>query len=167
MSNMTNFMENTLVDVFLRGQSATINTRTLSWSTAPTLYVGLFTASTDPELGTSGFTEVSTSGTGYARAGFGTGTPSAAVAMALTVMKSTQNDNVASTGTGGQTSNTNAVTFPAPVGSNWGTVTGFFIIDTASGAGNVLFYGTFTGKAVNAGDAAPAFNAAAMTVTFA
>lgn len=41
MSNMTNFLENTLVDVLLRGQSATINSKTLSWSAAPTFYVGL------------------------------------------------------------------------------------------------------------------------------
>lgn len=44
MSQMCNFLENTLVDVLFRAQSATINAKTLSWSLAPTYYVGLIVA---------------------------------------------------------------------------------------------------------------------------
>jgi hypothetical protein len=37
----TDFAKNKLQDLMFRGQSATINGKTLSWSAAPTLYVGL------------------------------------------------------------------------------------------------------------------------------
>lgn len=154
MSQMSNFLENTLVDVLLRGQSATINGKTLSWSAAPTLYVALFTAApTDA----GGGTEVT--GGAYART---------AVTASLVNFAGTQAaaSTTASTGTGGQTSNNGAIAFPAPTAA-WGVVTSFGIFDALTG-GNLLLYGTLnTSKTVNSGDAAPQFNAAALTVTFA
>jgi len=69
-------------------------------------------------------------------------------------------------GTGGQTSNNGAITFPSPTAS-WGTVTHFGIFDAAS-SGNLLFHGALTAsKTINSGDAAPSFQAAQLAVTFA
>jgi hypothetical protein len=72
----------------------------------------------------------------------------------------------ASSGTGGQTANAVAVTFPAPTAA-WGVVTHFGIWDAAS-AGNLLFQGALTTpKTINSGDAAPTFAIGALTVTLA
>ena len=154
MSQMSNFLENTLVDVLFRGQPATVNGKTLSWSAAPTLYVALYTvAPTDA----GGGTEVT--GGSYARA---------AVAASLANFAGTQAaaSTVASSGTGGQTSNNAAIIFPAPTAA-WGAVVAFAILDAAT-AGNLLFFGNLTiAKTVNNGDAAPQYNPAALTVTFA
>lgn len=59
--------------------------------------------------------------------------------------------NVAS---GGATENSDAITFPAASGGNWGTVTHIAIVDSAShGAGNVIWHGVLTAsKVVNDGD---------------
>ena len=154
MSQMTDFLENTLVDVLLRGRSATINGKTLSWSVAPTLYLALFTAA---PADAGGGTEVT--GGSYARA---------AVACSLANWAGTQSagSTLASSGTGGQTSNNAAIAFPAPT-ANWGTITHFAIMDAASG-GNMLLWGALTqSKTVNNGDAAPQFNTAQLTLTFA
>jgi hypothetical protein len=70
----------------------------------------------------------------------------------------------ASSGTSGQTSNNNSITFPSPT-ANWGTITGFCVMDASSG-GNLLIYAPLTvSKTVNNGDAAPSFAAAALTYT--
>jgi len=164
MSSMSNFLENALVDLILRGQTQTINGKTISWSAAPLYYVALYT--TLPDEANAGGVEVS--GGSYARVGFGTGTPSAATAASLSLMAGTQAaaSTTASTGTGGQTSNNNAVTFPAPT-ANWGSIVGFGILDQPTG-GNALFLTTLgTPKTVNNGDPAPAFNAGQLTITFA
>ncbi len=57
----------------------------------------------------------------------------------------------------GAKANGTAITFPAPT-ANWGVVVGFFIADVASGAGNILAWGSITpNKTVNNGDPAPSF----------
>lgn len=146
MAGMSDYLENKLVDFLFRGQALS----------NPVIYVGLYTAAPSDA---GGGTEVSTSSTGYARV-----KAAAGGSMALTDWKSTQNDNVASTGTGGQTSNTNAVTFGSPTG-NWGTITHFGIFDAVSG-GNLLFWAALSqSKTVNNGDAAPSFAAGQLTVT--
>jgi hypothetical protein len=72
---------------------------------------------------------------------------------------------VASTGTGGQTSNNAAITYPAPT-ANWGTVFGFALYD-ASSAGNAwLTAPLITPQDVLNGQAAPSFAVASLTVTF-
>lgn len=103
------------------------------------------------EAGT--FTEPS--GGGYARV---------SLASSLANWAGTQaaGSTVASTGTGGTTSNNAALTFPAPTG-NWGLLYGFFGSDALT-AGNIWKYAALTTpKNVNSGDAAPSFAAAALT----
>lgn len=70
----------------------------------------------------------------------------------------------ASTGTGGQTSNNSAITFPAPT-ANWGFVWGVAIYD-ASSSGNLWIWAPLgTVKTVNNGDAAPSISAGNFTYT--
>lgn len=139
----SDYLENKFIDWLLRGQSFT----------APTnVYVALFTAAPSDA---GGGTEVS--GGSYARV---------QVASALANWAGTQGagTTAASSGTGGQTSNNGAVTFPAPT-ANWGVVTHFGIFDASSG-GNLLYWAPLTvSKTVNNGDAAPSFAAGALTIT--
>jgi hypothetical protein len=141
---MSDYLENRLVDQLFRGQAA---------PTTSTLYVGLLTAAPSD---TGGGTEVS--GGSYARV---------AVTSSYTNWAGTQSaaSTVASTGTGGQTSNNAAITFPSP-SATWGTVTHFGIYDAAS-AGNLLFWGALTiSKTINQADTVT-FPAASLSVTFA
>lgn len=144
MSAMSDYLENALVDQLFRGQSA---------PTTSTLYVGLLTAAPSDS---GGGTEVS--GNSYARV---------SVASSLANWAGTQGagTTVASSGTSGQTSNNNAVTFPTPAGT-WGTVTHFGIWDAATN-GNLLFYGTLTiAKTINQADTVT-FPAGSLSITFA
>ena len=144
MSAMSNYLENALVDQLFRGQSA---------PTTSTLYVGLLTAAPNDA---GGGTEVS--GGSYARV---------SVSSSLANWAGTQSagSTVASSGTGGQTSNNAAITFPTPT-AGWGTVTHFGIYD-ASTSGNLLFYGELTiAKTINEADTVT-FPAASLSITFA
>ncbi len=146
MSAMSNYLENKLVDHIFRAQS---------FSAPATLYVALFTSAPSDS---GGGTEVS--GGNYARA---------SVTSSLANWAGTQSagSTTASSGTGGQTSNNGAITFNAPSGANWGTVTHFGIFDAAS-SGNLLFHGALTApKTINDGDSAPSFQTAQLAVTFA
>lgn len=138
---MSDYLEGKLIDAFLRGQAYTMPT---------TVYVGLATTTgSDAACGTE------VTGGSYARV---------SVASSLTNWAGTQSagSTTASTGTGGTTSNNNAITFPAPTAS-WGTVTEFCVFD-ASTAGNLLFRAALTtSKTINNGDAAPSFAAGALT----
>lgn len=115
-----------------------------------TTYVALATtAGSDAACGTE------VTGGSYARV---------AVTSSLANWAGTQSagSTTASTGTGGQTSNNNVITFPAPT-ANWGQVTEFCVFD-ASTAGNLLFRAALTtAKTINNGDAAPSFAAGALT----
>ena len=145
MAAMSDYLENKLVDLTLRGQAFT----------APaTLYFGLHTSATTDA---GGGTEVT--GGSYARK---------AVTASLANFAGTQAaaSTTASSGTGGVTSNNGLIDFPAPT-ANWGTVTHWSVWD-ASTAGNMLYHGALTtSKTVNNGDAAPSFAAAALVLTFA
>lgn len=141
MAALTNFAENKLIDALLRAQAI---------GTPATWHVGLFTAAPSD---TGGGTEVS--GGSYARV---------AVTASLANFAGTQSagSTTASSGTGGTSSNNNAITFPAPT-ANWGVVTHFGLFD-ASSAGNLWIYAALTvSKTINNGDAAPSFAAAALT----
>lgn len=144
MAGKSDYLENKIIDHVFRGRSFTAPTQ---------LWVGLLTAApTDA----SGGTEVS--GGSYARATPGVNSD--------TAWKATQGGTPASasSGTGGQTSNPAALTFPAPT-ANWGVVTHFGIYD-ASSAGNLLYWAALTvAKTINNGDAAPSFAIDALTVT--
>ena len=112
---LSDYGENKLVDALLRGQSI---------GTPATWYIALFTTTcTDAGPGT----EVSTSGTAYARQ---------PVTASLANWAGTQGagTTVASSGTGGTTSNNNAITWSASTAS-WGTVTSVGWMD-ASSSGN-------------------------------
>lgn len=144
MSAMSDYLENKLVDHIFR--SATFAAPT-------TLAVGLLTAAPSDA---GGGTEVS--GNSYARV---------ALNPSDTNWKSTQNTATAgnSSGTGGQTKNAVAITFPTPSG-NWGTVSHFGIYDATSG-GNLLFYGSLTiSKTINQSDTV-SFPVDSLTITFA
>ena len=145
MSAMSDYLENKLVDLILRGQTFT---------PPATVYVSLHTSATTDA---GGGTEVT--GGNYARA---------AVTSSLANWAGTQSagSTTASSGTGGATSNNAAIPFNAP-NANWGTITHFGIWD-ASTAGNLLLHGALTtAKTVNNGDAAPSFAIAALSLTFA
>lgn len=145
MSAMSDWLENGLVDFILRNQALTLPAN---------LHFALFTAAPSDS---GGGTEVT--GGSYARV---------SVARSLANFAGTQSagSTTASTGTGGVTSNNNAITFPAPT-ANWGVVTHWGVFDAASG-GNLVFHGALTtSKTVNNGDAAPSFPAASFVLTFA
>lgn len=130
MAAATDYLENRLVDWLLRGQSFT---------PPSTTYVALFTTATTDA---GGGTEVS--GGGYARV---------AIASSLTNWAGTQapGSTTASSGTGGQTSNNNTITFPQAT-ANWGTITHFALFDASTG-GNMLIHGALTqAKQIDAGD---------------
>lgn len=144
MSAMSDYLENKLVDQIFRAQA---------FSFPATLHVGLLTAAPSDS---GGGTEVT--GGSYARA---------SVTASLANFAGTQGagTTVASSGTGGQTSNNATISFATPTAS-WGTVTHFGIYDAAS-AGNLLFWGALTiSKTINQGDTVT-FPAASLSVTFA
>jgi hypothetical protein len=144
MAGISDYLENKLIDFLFRAQS---------YSPPATLYFGLLTAAPSD---TGGGTEVS--GGAYARVG---------VTASLANFAGTQSagSTSASSGTGGQTSNNGAITFPSPSGANWGSVTHMGLYD-ASTSGNLLAWVALTTpKTVNDGDAAPSFAAAAFTFT--
>jgi hypothetical protein len=144
MSALSDYLENKLIDHIFRSGSFA----------APTaLHIALLTAAPSDS---GGGTEVS--GNNYARV---------ALNPSDTNWKSTQNTATAgaSTGTGGQTKNAVAITFPTPSG-NWGTVSHFGIYDAASG-GNLLFHGALTiAKTINQSDTV-SFPADSLTITLA
>lgn len=151
MSAMSDFLENKLIDFLFRAQALGITGGTAAAGTGPAnLYVALLTAAPSD---TGGGTEVT--GGSYARV---------TVASSLANWAGTQSagSTTASSGTGGTTSNNNAITFPAP-SANWGSVTHVAIYD-ASSSGNLLAWSALTTpKTVNNGDPAPSFAAGALT----
>lgn len=142
----SDYLSNKLIDFIFRGQSFTF---------PATLYAALFTAAPG---NAGGGTEVG-GGVGYARV---------AIAGSLANWSGTQSagSTTASTGTGGQISNNNAITFGTPSGS-WGTVAWVGYYDASSG-GNLIFWAALAApKTVSPGVSAPSFPAAAQKITFA
>lgn len=144
MAAWSNFAENKLIDWFFRAQAIGITGATAAAGTGPAnLYIGLHNGTAlgaTPDAGT--FTEVS--GANYGRA---------TVVSSLANWAGTQGagTTVASSGTGGTTSNNNAITFATP-SATWGTVTGVGVFDAVTG-GNLLFYSDLTAsKTINASD---------------
>ena len=139
---LTDYAENKVLDALMRGQAIGAPA---SW------YVGLDTVACSE---TGGGTEVS--GGSYARV---------AVAGSLAAWAGTQSagSTTASSGTGGTTSNNAAITFPAPT-APWGGVVSFRLWDAASGGNAWLCQALSVAKTINSGDAAPAFNAGALTI---
>lgn len=122
-TSLSDYMENKLVDVLFRGTA-------FSETVPATYYVALYTAAcTDAAAGTE------VAGGSYARA---------AVSRAAASWVGTHGSATGvSTGTSGTISNALAITFPAAT-ADWGLVTHWGIIDTASGAGNLILCTTMT-----------------------
>lgn len=144
MSQASDYLENQLIDHLFRGAT---------FAKPSTIYFALFTAAPSDS---GGGTEVS--GGSYARV---------AITPSNTNFNATQGGTSgASSGTGGNTTNAVAITFPAPTAS-WGTVTHYAVFDASSG-GNLLIWGALnTSKTINNGDAAPSFSAGNLSVTVA
>lgn len=104
------------------------------------IYVGLFTAAPSDS---GGGTEVS--GGSYAR------------------VQVTQDDAswAAPSGTPSSTSNSAAVTFPAPT-ANWGTISHFGIFDASSGGNLIAWAALAASKTINNGDSSPSYAAGAL-----
>lgn len=129
-TDMSDYLENKLIDHVFRGQAYTAPT---------TIYFALFTSACSDS---SGGTEVS--GGSYARA-------SLAASLANWAGTQSAGSTVASSGTGGTTSNNGVVTFATP-SAGWGTVTHLGIYDAVS-AGNLLICRALTvSKTINSGD---------------
>lgn len=142
----SDYLANKLIDFIWRGQSFTF---------PATMYEALLTAAPS---NAGGGTEVG-GGIGYARV---------SITGSLANWAGTQSagSTSASSGTGGLTSNNNPITFPSPTGT-WGAV-GWSAEYDASSSGNLLFWAPLSAtKTVNSGASAPAFPAAARTITFA
>lgn len=137
--SLSDYTENKIVDLLLRAQV---------FSAPVTINIGLSTAAcTDSSVGTE------VTGGAYARV---------AVTSALTAWAGTQGagTTVASSGTGGITSNNAVVTFPTP-SAGWGLVTHFFAHDGT----NLIFCQALTvAKTINSGDTV-SFAVAAITLT--
>lgn len=138
--SFSNFLENKLLDQLLGG---------VAYTFPATIYIGLATAISGD--GTT-FTEVSTSGTGYAR---------------ITVTANQTNFPAA---VSGSTSNGVAFSFPTAT-TAWGTIVAFGVFDSGTvGSGNLLLWGDIvvsgvpTPKAIGAGDTA-SFGINGLTVT--
>ena len=125
-----NATENSLIDWFLRGQT---------YTPPATVYIALATtAGSDAACGTE------VSGGSYARA---------SIASSLTNWAGTQSSGstVASSGTGGLTSNNIAINFATP-SAGWGTVVEFCAMSASTG-GTLLFRNALTtSKTINSGD---------------
>jgi hypothetical protein len=153
------YLQNSLlVDNLLRSKAFTQLTN---------VYVALYTTCPAAPTSSNPGTEVNPNGTAYQRVAVSIGSGGS--------WNPTQGGGGtgASTGTGGQTSNVSQLTFPTPSGSNWGTVNCWGLFDvqctssTVCGNGNLLIWGTITTpQAINVGQAAPYFAAAALTITW-
>jgi hypothetical protein len=144
MSQMSDYLENKLIDHVFRATSFTMPSA---------LYVALFTAAPSDS---GGGTEVT--GGSYARVN---------LAPSVSNWKSTNGTTSgASSGTGGQTSNASIITYPVP-SANWGTITHFAIFDAVT-TGNMLLWGSLTTpKTVNNGDGAPTWPVDQLAIVFA
>jgi hypothetical protein len=120
--------------------------RTATFAKPSSCWIGLFTAAPSDA---GGGTEVSTAGTNYARVDAGVGDSSWA----------------ATSGGSGLTSNLAAITFPDPLGNNWGTVTHFAIFDSPVGGTMRRWSPLVAPKLITAGDLAPVFPIGGLTVT--
>jgi len=134
MANMSDFLENALIDHLFRATAYT----------APaTLYIALSSGTLSDASTGAAMSEVT--GGAYAR---------------VSIVSSTANwystngtTSGASSGTGGTTSNVAAINFPTAT-ADWGTVQSVAITDTqGTGAGQILFWGPLTSsKVVSNGD---------------
>lgn len=144
---MSDYLSNKLIDRLMRAQSFTF---------PASMYARLFTVL---PTNAGGGTEVV--GASYSRP---------AIAGTTTAWSGTQSagSTSASTGSSGRISNNAALSFAAPPsGEDWGDVEGAGLQDAAS-AGNLLFWGAFTGgtQTLVGGTSAPSFEPNTLAITF-
>ena len=138
----SDYLENQLIDHIFRGAT---------FAKPAALYLALFTAAPSDA---GGGTEVT--GGGYTRVN---------LAPSNTNWNATQGGTSGnSAGSGGQTSNAVAITFPAP-SANWGTVTHFAIMDAVTGGNYLIWDVLAASRTILSGDPAPSFLAGALQVT--
>lgn len=131
---------------YLETQLGTHLLRTSSWVKPTEIWVVLFT--TLPNDDGTGFVEVSTSGTGYARIQNGPGDAFW----------------TAPTAGNGEFSNVSVIQYATPTGT-WGSVVGFGLFDQLN---NLLIHSAFAqALVVGLGDPAPGFKAGGLKVRFA
>jgi len=150
---MSDWLENKVVDSSLRGQPFPVTS---------IAYLGVLTAAPNDAngSGTEVIASAAPAGTGYARV-----KTCAGASQALTDWKSTQGDDLVSTGTTANTKNSLTLTLPAPGNTAWGLCTHWGLWDSPSG-GNLLWWGALSAqKNVGAGDAAPVFNPLSISIT--
>jgi hypothetical protein len=142
MANMTNYLENKLIDFLFRGAA---------FSAPSTLYIALCTAS--PTDASTGSTITEISGGNYARQSITSNT---------TNWSTTNSDNAAtSSGATGTTTNSVSVTWS---GVTWsGTVTSLAICDSLTG-GNVLFYSNLVSSVIIASGDSISFGINALSI---
>jgi hypothetical protein len=137
----TDFLENKIIDHLFRATT---------WTKPAALYLALFTS---PPSDSGGGTEVI--GGAYTRVAF---PPSD------TNWTATQGGTTgASSGTGGQTTNALAITFPAPT-ANWGTVTHFAVMDASVGGNMLIWDALVASRTILSGDPAPSFPIGALAI---
>jgi hypothetical protein len=142
MANMSNYLENKLVDFLFRG---------VAFSAPSTLYIALCTASPTDDSTGSTITEVS--GGNYVRQSYTSNT---------TNWSTTNADNAAtSSGTTGTTTNSVSIAW---TGVTWaGTVTSVAVCDSLTG-GNVLFYANLAANVTVASGDSISFGINALSV---
>lgn len=140
-ASATNYQTQKFLDLLLKGTAYTPPT---------SLWIALFTTTNTIGYNGSGFVEVSTSGTAYAREEIST---SVVGWTGPTV-----------DGNNFYYANTADIVWEVPT-ANWGTVTGLGLYD-ASTAGNLLYFAQLsTSKTVSLGDGAPRIQAGAMRIS--
>lgn len=140
---LTDYTENLAVDNLLRGQ-------TFSPTTPANYYVALYTSACND---TGPGTEVS--GGSYARV---------IIARALTAWNGTHGSVTGvSSGSSGTVSNANQILFPTAT-ADWGIVSYWGLIDSASGAGNLIICAPITTARNITNGATPSFASTALTV---
>lgn len=142
---LSDFAENKIIDALMRAQTI---------GTPVTWYVALYTTACSD---TGGGTEVPNSNN-YSRASLG-------ASLANWAGTQSAGSTVASSGTGGVTSNNTVITFATPSGT-WGTVTHAGLVDSGTwGGGNLwVCIDINPDKTINSGDTV-SFAAGALTVT--
>lgn len=141
-ASLTDYAENKILDALIRGQAI---------GTPATWYIALYI---DTCSDSAAGTEVSASGTGYARV---------AVTAGLTQWAGTQSagSTTASSGAGGTTSNNSVITFGAPTGP-WSQVQSVGWTDASTAGNRWICINLTAPKTVNGGDTAPSFPAGAL-----
>lgn len=138
----SDYLENKIIDHLFRAAT---------WAKPTTLYVALFTSAPSDS---GGGTEVT--GGSYARVPLNPSDTN------WTATQGGTSGN--SSGTGGQTSNAVAITYPAPT-ADWGVITHWAICDAITAGNRIVWDALTASRTVLNGDGAPSFAIGALSIT--